>query len=106
MHLSEAERIYIHRRRLQLTQAQMAAKLGLAHHHYSAYENGLESPPKKIVPKKSSPTDLEECVIARRRENLTQVDMAALLDCSRLWVNKMESGNANPGLLLDYWNSY
>lgn len=45
----------------------------------------------------------EKCAIYRLRSGITQGKIADSLQCSRLWVNKMERGEVNCDDLLWYW---
>tara|TARA_R110000772_G_scaffold20306_2_gene56337 strand:+ start:474 stop:641 length:168 start_codon:yes stop_codon:yes gene_type:complete len=48
-------------------------------------------------------SDIEECVLKRRRCHMTQDDVAKELDMSRLWVNRMEQGIEPAERLIAYW---
>ena len=103
MHLTDAETLYIHRRRLDVNQVERATALRLSEWLYVEYEQDKRDvPPSMRVDLVL--TDIEKCVIYRRREDWTQQEVADDIGCSRLWVIKMENGTANPGLLLDYWS--
>lgn len=41
----------------------------------------------------------------RRRAGKYQREVAAEMGISRLWINKMEMGDANPARLIEYWEA-
>ena len=45
----------------------------------------------------------EVCYLLRRRDNKTQREVAQAIGLTRLWLIKMELGEANPERLLEYW---
>lgn len=124
MRTTEAERLYIHRRRLELSQPEMADILGVPTYVYVEAENGDEAqvkrverarkrtgirplgrvPPLEGVKPLGRVSPLEQCVLQRRRGNITQAAVAKALGVSRLWVNRMERGLADPARLIAYWS--
>ena len=97
------EALYIQRRRLQISQAERAAQLTIPEYLYVDYENEKRDIPNKLVPKMHKISDIEECVLKRRRCHMTQDDVAKELDMSRLWVNRMEQGIEPAERLIAYW---
>lgn len=105
MRITDAEALYVYRRRLGLNQAEMAEEFGLKEWLYVEYENDRRVAPKGLVRKMHKLSELEEFVLKRRRDNMTQEDLAAELGCTRVWVNYMESGSRNPEALREYWRN-
>lgn len=105
MRITDAEALYVYRRRLGLNQAEMARKLGLKEWLYVEYENDKRDVPKGLVRKMHKLSELEEFVLMRRRDNMTQEDLAAELGFTRVWINYMESGSRNPEALREYWRN-
>lgn len=97
------EALYVQRRRLQISQAERAAQLKIPEYLYVDYENEKRDVPKKLVPKMRVFSDIEECVIKRRRCHMTQEDVAKELGMSRLWVNRMEQGTEPAERLIEFW---
>jgi len=100
--MTRGERLLIKRLNDGLNQNQAAAAAGVAKVVYAGWEKDRgENIP--IIPKTIYATKLQKCIIARRRENMLQRELAEKMDCSRLWVVLMETGKADPKLLLSYW---
>jgi DNA-binding XRE family transcriptional regulator len=83
-----------------MTQAQMAKENNITIAEYGRVERGdthsiNEDPP--------SLADHELALLYRRRAKATQAEMAEWLDCSRYWINLMETGKADCTMLLWYW---
>lgn len=97
------EALYIQRRRLQISQAERAAQLKIPEYLYVDYENEKRDVPKKLVPKMHKLSDIEECVLKRRRCHMTQDEVAVELGLSRLWVNRMEKGIEPADRLIAFW---
>ena len=107
MHLTDAETLFIQRRRLDVNQAERATALQIPEWLYVEYEQDKRDVPDHLAAMfgfNDSLTELEKCLLYRKRNGWTQQEVADDIDCSRLWVIKMENGTANPGLLLDYWS--
>ena len=101
--LTEAEKLFLWRRRLGLTQMEAAIKLGVSTDQIWTWEDGnmkIPMPTINVV----SPNDVEICVLKRRRANMTQKEVAKQLKVSRLWVNKMESGDVSVDRLVSFWS--
>jgi len=97
------EALYIQRRRLSISQAERAAQLTIPEYLYVDYENEKRDVPSKLVPKMHKLSDIEECVLKRRRCSMTQGDVAKELGMSRLWINRMEQGIEPAERLIQYW---
>lgn len=101
--LTKAEKFFISRNRRELTQAEMADELGVTRNYYNAVEcsRGLDTDldPPNVEPL----SDLEACVILRRRADISQEELATILECSRYWINRMEQGSEKAEKLIDYW---
>lgn len=102
MYLTDAETLFIQRRRLNLNQKERAKQLCLVEWLYVEYEQDKRTY-SAFLPTLNL-KNIEECVIKRRREGWTQQEVADDIGCSRLWVIRMENGKANSDLLLDYWS--
>ena len=102
--LSEAERALIHRRRMGLSQKQMAKSFGIKRRRYSEQETNdtLKIPGFMID---ISPLEQSElCLIWRRRSGWTQQACADLMGITRYWYNLMENGKAPSDALEAFWN--
>lgn len=105
MHITNAESLYILRRRLQLSQSARAEELDLKEWYYIEMETGKMDIPEKLRFKDSLEINtVEQCILLRRRQAMTQSELAVKLNVSRLWVNRMEQGLASPAKLIEYWN--
>ena len=100
--LTKSEKLYLNRKRNNLTQAQMAHKCGVGLTKYSAMELGLIEVEFKVYDLK--PTKVEEFVLLRRRKGKTQTDLASELGYTKAWINKIEKGLAKTDLLERYWS--
>jgi len=112
-YLTHGEVLFLNRRRIGLNQDEMAVRRGLSRHRYAMLERD-EEPIGKLLPGGLTRSDLrlakglqphEKCVVYRRRTGKLQRDIAADLDVSRVWLNRMETGTVDPTLLLCYWES-
>jgi len=103
MRITRAEHLYLQRRRMGLTQAQMATRLEMKRWEYQTYEAGQTEIPARHVSSNLKPGLLEQFILKRRRRGWTQEDLAEELGVSRIWVNKMEGGSASPQRLVDFW---
>lgn len=103
MPLRENEKFYINRKRLGITQEEMADQLGTQTIQISLWERGLSPNP---VPACASVDPLkphERCVLLRKRAELTVNQLAKHIKVSRITVIKMEKGEWNCSRLLDYY---
>jgi len=97
------ENLYIARHRKKLNQAQMGSRLRRTRHEYSDIELGLV-PPNFWV-EKLDLTQMEICILLRRRNGLNQGQLGEILDISRILINGMENGRLNPARLIKHWRS-
>lgn len=102
--LSYEERLLIHRRRQDLTQAEMAKRLGVSRKTYSRLERGLKTEVRPDTPSVEPLRDHEQCMIMRRRAGWSQEMCAEQLGVSRYWFRLMEMGQAGCEKLVGYWN--
>lgn len=109
MTLSVGETLFILRRRSCLSQSEFAKTVGMTRHTYGKIERDCVDTQKLPVDFHHLTLDNlsphERCTILRKRENLTQEEVASALSLSRFWVNQMELGNVDSSALLSYWNN-
>lgn len=99
---TKGESLIIWRRRKGFNQVQAAAEFEVHPDRYRDWEadKRLEHQPRQhLGPLKPH----EVCYLLRRRENKTQREVAQAIGLTRLWLIKMELGEANPERLLEYW---
>jgi len=101
--ITQAEKLMLWRRRLGLTQDQAGRRFGVSGWVYGEMERGAQPAPVYAWRGPFLLKDHEKCVIYRLRAGVTQQAVAAELDCSRIWVNQMESGQANCDKLIEFW---
>lgn len=101
--LTIGERLVILRRRLNLTQEDMAVKHNLSRNKYGACERDLANLIKDI-PIIDSLADHEKCFLTRRRLGLKQQDVAKKMGITRYWFDQMELGKAPCVPLMEYWS--
>jgi DNA-binding XRE family transcriptional regulator len=100
---TNAEKLFLMRRRQGLSQLDMAKALGISPFAYGMLERGEVAVAQHSVSLSGPLSDAERCVLMRRRAGFTQKRVAKELGCSRAWVNKMERGEAKIDELLWYW---
>lgn len=98
---SSAENLFLTRKRLGQTQKQAAKYFQVGISRYRAWELGENTPGFDLEDPKI--TDVEWCVLERRRAGLNQAELAEKLKCCRYWINCMERGKKDATLLLKYW---
>lgn len=101
--LTKAERLLLARRREGITQQRAARRLRITRSRYVKIENGqvefsLPAPPTL------KPTDSERCFILRRREKITQEELAQEMGLCRYTINQMEMGGLEPSVLVEHWD--
>ena len=101
--LSPDERILIDRRRRGETQIEAASRLGLTTNAFRALETGEKYAGKSLRPPLGRLADYEQCLIARKRYDLTMQEVADDIEISRWWVVQIEAGRAPADCLVDYW---
>ena len=97
------EYLFIDRIKRKLNQTQYASRMGCTRHQYSEIELGLRLPwfwVEKLIL-----TEVEKCILLRRREGLKQGQLANIIGITRTWVRLMETGGRNPARLIEYWSS-
>lgn len=101
--LTLQECMILYRRRLEISQEQMACLFGVHREKYGMFERGQISQLKADRPALGSLQDHEKCFIFRRRSGWTQESCAELMGITRYWFNLMELGKAPVDLLLKFW---
>lgn len=100
--LTDGERLYILRRRKGLTQAQMAATLGVHRNTYGPMELSTEDL-GMVLEDLGELAEAEQCIIKRRREGMTQHELAKKMGISRQWLYYMENGEQSCAALVEFW---
>lgn len=105
--LTPGERLVVYRLRNELTQSQMAEKLGISPTALSNYERGTHDMPPKanLAPLKFNLGEIYECEsirAMRRRANLTAQEVANAIGVCRYTVRLMESGESDPSRAIDF----
>ncbi len=103
------EYLFIERHKLKINQTKMANKFGITRHQYSEIELGLKLigvlPGWRNLITSFKLTNVEKCIILRRRANLNHTQLSGKMGVSRSWVSLMETGRRNPARLIEYWSS-
>lgn len=95
------ESLILHRRRRNLNQFEAADLFGVTYDAYREWERkGSEMGPRQQV---GHLKPYEVCYLQRRRTGKTQKEIAKTIGTSRLWVLRMEAGQAPVGRLRDFW---
>jgi len=102
--ITEGEKFHLSRRRKGLTQAQSSKLLAFPVVSIRDMEMGNLPVPKSLEVDLNA-TDSELCYIARRRSGLTQRQLATRLGKSHVAIIKMESGEWNCELILEYFKN-
>lgn len=98
--LSRRERLLIFRRRLGITQVQMAQNLKMSPVIYKQYERGQREVPGELTHfKLGKLTLIEELIVNRKRKGFTQQQLADRMGISRVWLNLMEKEKVEAGRL-------
>jgi DNA-binding XRE family transcriptional regulator len=106
--LSTSEKLLIYRLRKGLSQKEMAEKVKIPYRHYLSVEKGFLPENKKFpayVMNIAKLSNLEECIILRKRSKLSQLELGKELGVSRQWVNEMEKGKQDAERLLEFWRT-
>lgn len=99
---TKGESLVIWRRRQKLTQPQAALCLEVSYDLYRRWE--ADKPTRDQVWMNNGSLQTHEvCYLLRRRQNKTQREIAAVIGLTRLWVIKMEGGEAPIERLQEYW---
>ena len=97
------EYLFIKRSRLKINQIRMATQLGITRHQYSEIELGLKIPSFWV--EELILTEVEKCILLRRRLGYKQGELANIIGVTRTWIRFMETGGRNPARLIEYWSS-
>ena len=100
--LTDAERLFIWRRRAGMTKLGAAKRLRVSRRVYHGWETNREprNRPTKKVP---DLTLCEFCVLLRRRRGVRTTDLAEEIGVSRTWLAQLERGVADPSRLYSFW---
>jgi DNA-binding XRE family transcriptional regulator len=102
--LTLQECMILYRRRLEISQSQMACLFGVHREKYGMFERGQISHLKADRPALGSLFDHEKCFIFRRRSCWTQEQCAEMMGITRYWFNLMELGKAPCEPLTKFWS--
>jgi transcriptional regulator with XRE-family HTH domain len=100
--LKNSETLLIDRRRRGENQTQAAKRWRVSQTLYSLWERNKHTD----IPRVGNLEPLknyEKALLKRKRENLTQAQLAKRLGCSDEWLKRMEKDKANGKLLFEYW---
>ena len=102
--LTAAERLLIDRRRAGATQVDAAAHWGVSAWTYRMWESGQR---EKDIPEPTLGrlTEVEGCVILRRRTGLSRTALAKLVSISEWWLTQMERGRIPADRLIEFWRN-
>lgn len=102
--VTKGERAKILRRRKRQNQRERAEELGMTRHQYQALEADQAMYRGKTKPKAITLKDHEWCALMRWRDpTWSQYAIGLSIDCSRVWVNRMENGLEDPSRLVAFW---
>ena len=96
--ITTGEKLFVERRRAGRSQAQQAKKLKVNIKVYCQLERQAEG--REIV---KDLTVAEACTLLRRRNGLTQANVALDMGVTRFWVRRMELGISTVKRLQDFW---
>lgn len=111
IHLNETEltlpeAISLYRRRLSISQSEMAACFSIHRETYRRFEAGDAIQTEIVRPSLGELTQSEICYIYRRRKGLTQEEVSEQMGVTRYWIVMMEQGKASAGSLVKFWGNY
>lgn len=101
--LTNSETLLIDRRRRGENQTQAAARFYVSQTLYSLWERGKHKHIPRVRKLNGELTACEVCFLKRRREKLTQRELAFRMDYSEEWVKRMERGEVDGTALFKYW---
>lgn len=108
--LARHERLYLARVRYPTEPAQSdwAEYFGVGRYLYGQWERGEVEIPEEVledisIHENEDITDLDRCVILRKRSGKDQRVCAGEMGISRQWFNYMERGERNSQPLFEYW---
>ena len=105
--LTNEEKLFLRRRRLELTQVEMAQRLRISVGEYISMEKGRIDVTGgaltlvRLLGNKVEPN--EQCLVERRRCSMSLQEVAEDMERCQWWVNQMELGTAPVGELKEYW---
>lgn len=100
--LTRGEKLYLHRKRLNINQVRRCVDLGVGLAEYRAME--VDGPASKPPYQSIGVMEVREgYIILRRREGMTKGELAEAVGCSPEWLRQMESGQAPIRRLQEYW---
>lgn len=105
--LTESEKLFITRRRDDMTQKDMARRLGISTRRYINIEAGKEhlDGGLSVIPSVGELAEWEKAVLVRRRKGIRQEELAPILGISPAHLKAMERKKRNPAKLIDYWRA-
>lgn len=103
--LTEGEKLFIYRRRNNLTQEEMASRYGITRNVYGRIERDEEKEVSVKIPKIEHLELIEKCVLYRKQKELTQEECAESMGITRFWFNQMETGKVPIKDLVDFWEN-
>ena len=103
LEITAGEKLLIERNRHKETQAQAAKRGGIKRIHYGKLERDIGR--ENIRDIKMLLFDYERCVIFRIRRNISQIELARKLGCSRYTINKIENDKTKATRLINFWES-
>lgn len=90
--------ILVHRWRNNISQKEAAIRAGMSLKSYRELElYSVDNINLNLL------SNVESCKILRKRNKLTQQELANKIGISRIYVNMMENNEANPNRLIKYW---
>ncbi len=98
--LSRGERLSIERRRRKESQSAASERFNVSTFTYGQWERDAAEGPLR---QSFSLTNVERCILYRRRLGWTQDCVSSMMGRSRAWVNMMERGQIPCRELLDFW---
>lgn len=102
---TRGESLLLERRRKAENQLEAAARYGVHVDTYRAWET--DERPKDVPHYNAGHLKPHEvCLLRRRRAGKTQREVAAAIGMTRLWVMKMELGEASIDRLKGYWETW
>lgn len=102
--LTTGEALVLHRRRLDESQTEAAARLGVGRKIYALWEVEVKEFPG-VAPTFETVAAHEIAFILRRRANKSRADMVAAVGLNRTWITAMERGDMDCSPLLNYWKA-
>lgn len=103
--LTNGETLFLRRRRQGESQSQAAKRFNISRVSYNRWEvDAVPSMSKRERIMKLEPHEL--CSLYRRRNQLSQEEVADMSGLTRWLVNQKEVGRVNADDLLACWNSY